>query len=411
MGSIKLTATAIEKMPTPATRKDVYDGEVPGLVLRLLPSGTKSWSFTYRVKGMPRRLSLGVYPGVTLKLARERAREARAAVQRGEDPVEDKKAEERERLYSGFEACAKDFVKKYCKPKLKSWEQIESAFVRLAIPEFKDRPVKDIRRRDIVDLLEKVAAKTPGQSNHLRAYLSKMFNWLLEREIVEVNPVVGIAQRYKPQARTRILTDDEVKALWKATGRIGGAFGDCTRLLLLSGMRRDEAGLLRWDEVNGEWASLPASRMKAGRDYRAPLSKKAQAIIEGRPRFDKCAFVFTTNGKVAINGWGKTKQTLDQYMSEELGEPVADWRLHDLRRTCASGLAKLGVRAEVIKRILAHTPPAADVTASVYNQHMYDAEARQAIEAWAAYIDQITASETPATDGTIPEEETAGAEE
>ena len=97
-----------------------------------------------------------------------------------------------------------------------------------------------------------------------------MFNWLLEREIVEVNPVVGIAQRYKPQARTRILTDDEVKALWKATGRIGGAFGDCTRLLLLSGMRRDEAGLLRWDEVSGEWASLPASRMKAGRDYRAP---------------------------------------------------------------------------------------------------------------------------------------------
>ena len=92
-------------------------------------------------------------------------------------------------------------------------------------------------------------------------------------------------------------------------------------------------------------ASLPASRMKAGRDYRAPLSKKAQAIIEGRPRFDKCAFVFTTNGKVAINGWGKAKQTLDQYISEELGEPVADWRLHDLRRTCASGLAKLGVRA------------------------------------------------------------------
>lgn len=391
MASTRLTAAAVEKLTAPETgRREIYDAEVPGLVLRISASGVKAWSFTYRVQGKPRRLTLGAFPGVSLKLARDRARDARAAVQRGEDPVEDIKREQREKELNGFEACANDFIKKYCKPKLKTWEQIESAFVRLAIPEFKDRPVKDIRRRDIVDLLEKVAAKTPGQSNHLRAYLSKMFNWLLEREAVEVNPVVGIAQRYKPQARTRILTDDEVKALWKATGRIGGAFGDCARLLLLSGMRRDEAGLLRWDEVSGEWASLPASRMKAGRDYRAPLSKKAQAIIEGRPRFDKCAFIFTTNGKVAINGWGKIKQTLDQYMSEELGEPVADWRLHDLRRTCASGLAKLGVRAEVIKRILAHTPPAADVTASVYNQHMYDAEALRAIEAWAEHVASLT---------------------
>jgi len=311
-------------------------------------------------------------------------------VQRGEDPVEDKKAAERDRRYNSFEACARDFVKKHVKPNLRTWKQIESALERLAIPEFKDRPVKDIRRRDIVDLLEKVAAKTPGESNHLRAYLSKMFNWLLEREVVEVNPVAGVAQRYKPQVRTRILSDDEIKALWKATERMGGAFGACTRLLLLSGMRRDEAGLLRWDEIDGEWASLPASRMKAGRDYRAPLSKQAQAIIEAQPRFAKCAFVFTTNGKVAINGWGRIKQTLDKYMGEELGEPVADWRLHDLRRTCASGLAKLGVRAEVIKRILAHTPPASDVTALVYNQHMYDEEARQAIEAWATHLAALT---------------------
>lgn len=339
---------------------------------------------------MPRRLSLGVYPGVTLKLARERARDTRARVQRGEDPVEDKKAAERERRYNSFEACAKDFVTKYCKPKLRTWEQIERTLERLAIPEFRDRPVREIRRRDVVDLLEKVAAKTPGQSNHLRAFLSKMFNWLLEREVVEINPVTGVASRYKPQVRTRILTDEEIKALWKATERIGGPFGACTRLLLLSGMRLNEAGRLRWDEVSGEWASLPGSRMKAGRDYRAPLSKQAQAIIEGRPRFLKCAFVFTTNGKVAINAWGKIKVTLDDYMSAELGEPVADWRLHDLRRTCASGLAKLGVRAEVIKRILAHTPPTSDVTALVYNQHMYDEEARQAIEAWAAHIAKLT---------------------
>jgi len=194
-----------------------------------------------------------------------------------------------------------------CKPKLRTWEQIERTLERLAIPEFRDRPVKEIRRRDIVNLLEKVAIKTPGQSNHLRAYLSKMFNWLLEREVVDVNPVIGVTAQHKPQARTRILTDAEVNALWKTTERMSGAFGDCIRLLLLTGMRRDEAGKLHWDEIRDGWAELPASRMKAGRDYRAPLSTAALAILEGVPRFAGCPFVFTTGGKVPINGWGKTK--------------------------------------------------------------------------------------------------------
>jgi integrase len=386
MPSIKLTNLAIEKLPASGERTDVYDAQVPGLVLRLTPKGTKSWSFMYRIKGHPRRLTLGAYPGVSLKLARERAREARAAIQRGEDPVEDKKVAERERQHNGFEACARDFIESYCKPKLRTWAQVESALERRAIPEFKDRPVKEIRRRDVVALLEKVAVEAPGLSHLLRAYLSKLFNWLLEREIVETNPVTGISAQHKPQVRERVLTDDEIRALCKATERMGGAFGACTRLLLLSGMRRDEAGKLRWDEVSEGWASLPASRMKAGRNYRAPLSKKAQEIIEGMPRFAGCPFVFTTGGKVAINGWGKTKKTLDEYASEELVDP---WRLHDLRRTVASGLARLGTRAEVIKRILGHAPPASDVTASVYNQHSYDAEAREAMEAWAEYVDKV----------------------
>lgn len=402
MASIRLTAAAVEKLICPTTgRREVYDAEVPGLVLRLSSSGVKSWSFTYRIAGKPRRLTLGGYPGVSLKLARDRARDARAAVQRGEDPVEDIKREQREKELNGFEACAKDFIKKYCKPKLKTWEQVESTLERLAIPEFKDRPVRDIRRRDIVDLLEKVAAKTPGQSNHLRAYLSKMFNWLLEREAVEVNPVVGIAQRYKPQARTRILTDDEVKALWKATERMGGAFGACTQFLLTTGVRRDEAGLLRWDELDGPWARLAASRMKAGRDFKAPLSSAALAILGARPRFAGCPYVFTTGGKVPINGWGKAKETLDKYMAEAHGAPVPDWRLHDLRRTVASGLARLGYGTEVIKRVLAHTPPASDVTSSVYNQYAYDAEAMAAVQAWGAHVTALVAGKEggPAGEG------------
>lgn len=384
MGSLRLTAIAIEKMATPVKRKDVYDSDVPGLVLRLLPTGTKSWSFTYKAGGKAKRLSLGIYPGVSLKLARERGRAARAERQRGGDPVEDKKAEERERQLYSFEACANDFVDKYCKPNLKTWKSVESGLKRHAIPAWGHMPAKDVRRRDVVELIDKVAAKAPGQSNHLRAYLSKMFNWLLEREVVELNPVVGVAKRHKSQPRDRILNEAEIKALWKATGEMGGAFGNCVRFLLTTGVRRGEASLLRWEELEGDFALLPASRMKGGRDFKVALSSEAQSIVENMPRLGE--YVFTTDGRSPISGWSKTKRQLDEMMEKELGEPVPDWRLHDLRRTVASGLAMLGFRAEVIKRVLGHAANANDVTEVHYNWHNYDDEALEAVKTWADYV-------------------------
>ena len=384
MGSLKLTAVAIEKMPTPDKRRDIYDSEVPGLVLRLLPSGTKSWSFTYRTRNKAKRLSLGMYPGVSLKLARERGRDARAEVQRGGDPVEDKKIEERERQLYSFESCAKDFIKKYCKPNLKTWKSVDRALERFAIPEWGDRPAKDIRRRDVVELLDKVASKTPGQSNHLRAYLSKLFKWLMEREVVETNPVLGVARRHKSKPRSRILDQAEIAAVWRASEKMGGAFGNCVRFLLTTGVRRDEASYLRWDELEGDFASLPASRMKGGRDFKVALSSEAQAIVEGMPRLGE--YVFTTNGRSPISGWSKAKTKLDTLIEEELEAPIPDWRLHDLRRTLASGLAMLGYRAEVIKRVLGHAANANDVTEAHYNWHNYDSEASEAVNAWATHV-------------------------
>lgn len=384
MGSIRLTAVAVEKMATPEKRKEIYDAEVPGLVLRLLPSGTKSWSFTYRIHNKAKRLSLGVYPGVNLKLARERSREARAQIQRGEDPVEDKKAEERERQFYSFESCAKDFIEKYCKPNLKTWKTIDRTLERFAIPAWGDRPAKNIRRRDIVELIDQVAVKTPGQSNHLRAYLSKMFKWLLEREVVENNPVLGVAKRHKSKPRSRILDQEEIGAVWNAAEKMGGPFGRCVQFLMLTGVRRDEASYLRWDELEGNFASLPGSRMKGGRDFKVALSSAAINILDHIPHFSD--YIFTTNGRTPISGWGKAKRNLDVLVESELGHPIKGWRLHDLRRTLASGLAMLGHRAEVIKRVLGHAANANDVTEAHYNWHNYDAEALEAVEAWTKHI-------------------------
>ncbi|EKO3610625.1 integrase arm-type DNA-binding domain-containing protein [Vibrio metschnikovii] len=386
MAKIKLTDAGIKRLTTPEKTKDVYDSEVAGLVLRLQPTGTRSWSYTYRLKGKAKRLTIGKYPAVGLKLAREQGRQIRAELDRGGDPVEDRKAAEREKQTYSFEACANKFVEIYCKPNLRSWKTIERTLERFAIPEWRGKAAKDIKRRDVVELIDKVASKTPGQSNHLRAYLSKMYVWLIEREIVETNPVLGVTKRHKVVARDRVLSDEELVALWRVTESEGSVFSQCIRFLMLTGCRRDEASFLSWTEVDGQFASLPAIRMKAGKDFRIALSTKAQAVLESMPA--KGNYIFTTTGDKPISGWGKAKARIDRLMEEHMGEQIPNWCLHDLRRTAATNMAKLGIRQEVIKRVLGHAASTNDVTLIHYLWHNYDQEALKAVNMWAKYIEQ-----------------------
>lgn len=385
---MKLSALAIEKAAPPATgRMELHDAEVPGLVLRVSASGTRSWSFTYRFKGALTRLTLGQWPGLSLKEARERAREARGTVQRGMDPVQERRDLERERRLT-FAPVVTDYIERYAKPHQRTWRKTESILTRLAVPAWGDLPLKDIHRRDVVDLLEAVARTTPYQANHLRCFLSHLFKWCIERELLDTSPLVGTKSRFKPQPRSRVLSDIELVALWRATQQVGGAFGAATRLLLLTGMRRQEVAALRWDEIQDDWANLPASRMKNGRNFRAPLSATAKALICAQPKV--CEYVFTTTGGRPISGWGKAKKRLDEQMTGELRAPPADWRIHDLRRTVASGLARLGYRTEVIKRVLAHVAKASDITTTVYVWHQFDEEALEAVNRWAAHLAKLT---------------------
>jgi integrase len=388
MPSERLTAIAVEKLRPPALgRFEVHDLEVPGLVLRVSASGVKSWSLTYRFRGNLRRLTLGQYPGVSLKLAHERARQARALIQRGADPVAEKQAEQRATALSGFATCKADFIERYAKARQRTWAETERILDRLAVPVWSDRPVQEIRRRDVADLLDDVAAETPAQSNQLRAHLSKLFNWLIEREVVEVNPVVGVARRHKYVPRARVLSDDELVAFWNAT-KGPALFGPICRLLLLTGMRPEEAAGLRWDELDGDWAALPGSRMKNGRDFRAPLSAAAKAIIAAQPR--RGPFVFTSDGRSHFALTTKAREPVHAAMERALESKIERWTPHDLRRTLSTGLASLGVPNEVIDRVTAHVPQRSNVTAFVYNRHRYDAEAMEAVQRWAAHVARLT---------------------
>ena len=408
MKAISLTDADIRTKKAPESgRLELRDSDVPGLVLRITPSGVKSWSFTYNMKTERRRISLGVYSseGVTLKLARERARELRGAVQRGEDPWQDRQVQATEAVKAkanGFCSCLDDYIEKYAKQEQKesTSKATRSILERYAVPEFGDRPVSEIRRRDIKALLEVVRVKTPKgkrgpfAANQLRATLSGMFRWLaVDEDLFETNPVTGIRQcvRYKP--RKRALTDAEVVALWRAAIKVGAPFGPPIRVLLLTGRRREEMGALRWDEVDGDWAAIPGERMKNGRDFRAPLSGPAKAIIEAQPKMKACTFVFTTTGRTPISGWSYGKKQIDKQMAFELGLPegeeVTPWRIHDLRRTLTTWLSKNRYSHEVQMRLMSHLPAASDVTTRVYNQYDYDDEAMEAVTKWASHVLQL----------------------
>lgn len=303
MASVRLTSLYLEKLQPPASgRLDIHDKQVPGLILRVTPTGSMTYSFRYTFRGRTNRLTLGQAPGLTLAMARERAWDARAAIQRGDDPVQQKKDEEREARENGFKSCVEDFIEKYAKPRNKTWEETKRILDRLAVPAWNDRPVKEIRRRDVVELIENVARETPFQANQLRLHLSKLFNWLAVREAIEANPVTGIPPPVDLTPRERFLSDAEIVALWNAAGRLGLPFGPAIRFLLLTGVRREEGACLRWDELDGDWAAMPGSRMKNGRDFRAPLSAAAKAIVGSMPKLGD--YVFTTNGRTPISGWG-----------------------------------------------------------------------------------------------------------
>jgi integrase len=188
-----------------------------------------------------------------------------------------------------------------------------------------------------------------------------------------------------------VLTDDELKALWKAAGELGWPFGDIVRLLILTGQRRDEVGEMGWPELALEqrlW-TLPRGRVKNDNGHEVPLSAPAIEVIEKLPRVKGCPFVFSTTGETPVSGWGKGKDRLDEAAGFD------DWRLHDLRRTVASGMARLGIALPVIEKVLNHSSGSFRGIVGVYQRHSFADEKRAALEAWGRFVEQLVSGTPP----------------
>jgi integrase len=240
----------------------------------------------------------------------------------------------------------------------------------------------EIDRRKIAVLLGQIEDGSGAVSrNRARSAVSAFFSWCITEGLLDANPVVGTAKASENGSRERVLTRDELRKLWR--GLDAGPFDDIVRLLVLTGQRRNEIGKLAWSEVDlaRKLIVLSSERTKNSRAHEVPLSAQALAIIEGLPRRKSTDFVFSDNGN---HDWDRGKARLDGRVG------IAPFTLHDLRRTCATGMAELGVQPHHIEAVLNHQSGHKASVAGIYNRAKYSDEMRQALQRWADYVDKIT---------------------
>lgn len=411
-----LTAKAVDAATAGTSRKEIPDGLLPGLYLIVQPSGAKSWAIRYRHGGKPRKMTLGpVAPKLdgpeptptlgaplTLAGARSVAREQLQIVAAGRDPASEHAATKRASRDAAtadrdlFGTAARTFIKRYAKPKNKSWREtarllglrpdddgeIVTIDGGLADPKvWGRRRVQEITRREIIDLLDRIVDRgSPVAANATLAALRKMFNWLVERGVLDASPATGVKPPARVRSRDRVLSDDELAAVWRAARSTPYPFGPAFRLLILTGARREEINGLTRGEIDGDTIRLAGDRTKNGEPHAVPLSIEARRVLDAVPRIGKGSLLFTTTGKTPVSGWSKAKAMLDDAAG------VHHWRIHDLRRTVATGLQRLGFRLEVIESILGHIGGSRAGIVGVYQRHAFEPEKREALEAWGRYV-------------------------
>jgi integrase len=402
-----LTVKGVEAATPLANRTEVPDGALPGLYLVVQPSGAKSWAVRYRHADRPRKMTLGPYPALGLKDAREAARSAIRIVSDGRDPATERAEREAARpAHLDLVSSVLDiFVARHVKVKNRVTTQKNTiAFIDKEIrPRWKHRDIASITKRDVVELLDEIADRgAPESASRVRAILSKLFSWAIDRDIVPSSPVPkGDAKQGK--SRERVLADDELVLVWRASREVGYPFGPMVRLLILTAQRRNEVAAAKRSEFvltgNDQMWTIPPERSKNAKEHFVPLSAACLAEFEHLPKTSD--YLFTTTGKTAVSGFSRAKAILNAKMLEIArkdaiaagadGETVTvkAWTFHDLRRTAASGMAKLGFPVHVVEAVLNHRSGSIKGVAAIYNRYDYATEKRQALSSWSALLSEI----------------------
>jgi integrase len=370
----KLTQIAITKIRPAATRREVPDGGKP--------SGKKSWAVRYRFRGQSRKYTLPGFP--SLPLAHRQAQVVLDQVAEGLDPAAEKRRLAAPSSDDLFRNVAANFIQRHVKQhnSIRYGRDVTNMLAKDILPSWGDRRIQDIGKRDVLELLHAIAARGGGLStNRTLSIVKKLFAWAIDQDIVSSSPAASVKKPVKERSRDRVLGDEEIKSLWLACDRVP-LWGPITKILLLTGQRRGEVGGMTWDELDLDKArwSLPAVRTKNGKAHEVPLSDAAVAVIREMPRHGP--YVFTTGGARPIGNYGRGKAAIDHALEQGLPR----WTFHDLRRTVATGMAKLHIPLHVTEAVLNHVSGSLAGVAGVYNRHDYADEKRQALEAWARFV-------------------------
>lgn len=436
----------IQNLPAKDNRQELrVVGDVPHLYLFVHPSGTKSWVLRYRWNAREiKKIHLGNYPTLKLSDARQKAQPYNAMLE-GKDKNDPLEAIREERLKAEAKAAKqrnfRDTVEEYLQAHAVTRRTFHERASLLGLRQDADgkwqaldggpakrwgnRRLHEVSFDDIRDYTRGLAKRTPFAANRKFEALRAFFNWCVgERYLTTASPMVGMKpptskEIEKAHQRNRTLlhaasvkgsTDDELRWLWKACevydlpepgeGKEGhgkkyrGPFGPLVQLLILTGQRRNEVGRMTWNELDldkGVWV-IPGERAKNGNPHLVPLSEPAVEILRSIPKIGTAGYVFTTSGETPVSGWSRMKKRLDKLMtkiaSEERGEPVSipEWRLHDIRRTVAHGLQRLGTELAVTERVLNHLSGSFGGIVGVYQVHEYATEKRAALDKWARFV-------------------------
>lgn len=398
-----LTTKTVEALkPDLERRLEIPDPALSGLYIVVQPSGAKSWALRYRFAGKPRKMTLGRWPFLGLAAARAAATEALEDLEAGTDPGAAKQAakakslenqlSERDKVATLFALYSERHL-----AKLKSGATARRELERHVVSRWGDRDIHDIAKRDVIDLLDAIAdTGRVVSANRVRAYLNAFMNWCVGRDVIDVSPVVGVKPVAKEKSRDRVLSDDEIRWLWQACDDIGQPWGHLGKVLLLTAQRLREAAEMTDSEISGGMWHLPAERTKNGKAHGVPISSEVRDVLASIARIPSApGYLFTTTGASPVSGYTKGHTRLIERMAEiateEAGEPVEipRWTFHDLRRTAATGMARLGVPVRTTEAVLNHSSGTGGGIVGIYQRHDYAAEKRQALEVWSRFVTDL----------------------
>lgn len=385
MPSIKLTKSTIDALLVLPKDNVYWDSSLPGFGVKVTPKGRKVFIVLYRTGGAGSRLrkyTIGPYGRVTLAQARAQAQKIFVARLDGRDPAAEKTNMRRRLVVDRIDGLVETYIADRLST-IRSGARFASQLRKDVVSRWGTRSIHDIKKRDVIDLVNDVGLRGPGANRSVAKILKTFFRWCVGRAVIDFSPVEGLSLRTPDRDRDRALDDKELAAVIQAARTMRPHFGAIIEVLALTGQRREEVAQMTWnevDEASRTW-HIPSHRSKNGKGHLVHLSDRTWAIISNMPRHSR--FVFATPGGKNFQSFRSAKADLDKLSG------VTGWRIHDLRRTVVTGMARLGVAPHVADKILNHQGGTISGVAAVYQKHEFLAERKDALNLWGAHVARV----------------------